>query len=236
MFNSQAGQNWLNFLKKLQDEGIGRSVGRASGTTNGTTLGANFSQGDAAITFESIANLRGWCYQAAAAGGKVDVGVAYLPKPAGATGGVIIGGASLWITDQGTTDQQQGAWEFVKFAASPEIQAFFASNTGYYPTRKAAYDQQLMKDALAKYPQFQVAVDQLRGTKASSGHPGRGVRHLRRHTSAGGRRDGAVPARQLSDGERRPRRRSQQSQRQPGRIQLYGQALTKSSIIQQNAA
>jgi len=167
VFNSEAGQNWLNFLKTLQDEGIGRSVGRASGTTNGTTLGANFSRGDAAITFESIATLRGWSSQAVAAGGKVDIGVANLPKPAGAPGGVIIGGASLWITDQGTTEQQQGGWEFVKFVASPEIQAFFASNTGYYPTRKAAYDQQLMKDAMAKYPQFQKAVDELRGTKTT---------------------------------------------------------------------
>lgn len=167
VFNSEAGQNWLNFLKTLQDEGIGRSVGRASGTTNGTTLGANFSKGDAAITFESIATLRGWSSQAAAAGGKVDIGVAFLPKPTGAKGGVIIGGASLWITNEGTTDQQQASWEFIKFVASPETQAFFASNTGYYPTRKAAYDQQEMKDALAKYPQFQKAVDELRATEAS---------------------------------------------------------------------
>ncbi len=166
VFNSEAGQNWLTFLKKLQDEGVGRSVGRASGTTNGTTLGANFSKGDAAITFESIATLRGWSSQAAKAGGKVDIGVAFLPKPSGAPGGVIIGGASLWITDQGTPEQQQGAWEFVKFTAQPETQAFFASNTGYYPTRKAAYDQQVMKDALTKYPQFQIAVDQLRATTA----------------------------------------------------------------------
>ena len=167
VFNNPAGENWLNFLKKLQDAGVGRSVGRASGTTNGTTLGANFSTGAAAITFESIANLRGWSSQAAKAGGKVDIGVAYLPKPADAPGGVIIGGASLWITDQGSADQQQGAWEFVKFTAQPETQAFFASNTGYYPTRKAAYNVQSMKDALAKYPQFQVAVDQLRATPAS---------------------------------------------------------------------
>lgn len=172
VFNSEAGQNWLNFLKTLQDEGLGRSVGRASGTTNGTTLGANFSKGDAAITFESIANLRGWSNQAAAAGGKVDIGVAFLPKPAGAPGGVIIGGASLWITDQGTPEQQQAAWEFVKFVASPETQAFFASNTGYYPTRKAAYEQQEMKDALAKYPQFQKAVDELRSTQASEATQG----------------------------------------------------------------
>ncbi|HET7079882.1 MAG TPA: ABC transporter substrate-binding protein [Chloroflexia bacterium] len=166
VFNGEAGQNWLNFLKKLQDEGVGRSVGRASGTTNGTTLGANFSRGDAAMALESIATLRGWSSQAKTAG-KVDIGVGYLPKPAGAKGGVIIGGASLWITDQGSADQQNGAWEFVKFASSPEIQAFFASSTGYYPTRKAAYDVQEMKDALSKYPQFQVAVDQLHATEAS---------------------------------------------------------------------
>ena len=166
-FNSEAGQNWLNFLKKLQDEGVGRSLGRHSGTTNGTTLGANFSKGDAAIAFESIATLRNWSRQAEAAGGKVDVGVAFLPKPTGAKGGVIIGGASLWITDQGTAEQQQGAWEFVKFTAQPETQAFFASSTGYYPTRKAAYEQQEMKDALARYPQFQVAVDELRSTEPS---------------------------------------------------------------------
>ncbi|MEO8287708.1 MAG: ABC transporter substrate-binding protein [Chloroflexota bacterium] len=172
VFNSEAGQNWLNFLKQLQDEGIGRSVGRASGTTNGTTLGANFSKGDAAITFESIATLRGWSSQAAAAGGKVDIGVAFLPKPAGAPGGVIIGGASLWITDQGTATQQAASWDFVKFVSSPESQAFFASSTGYYPTRKASYDQQLMKDAIAKYPQFQKAVDELRATKATSATKG----------------------------------------------------------------
>jgi len=166
-FNGEAGQNWLNFLKKLQDEGVGRSLGRHSGTTNGTTLGANFSKGDAAIAFESIATLRSWSKQAADAGGKVDVGVAFLPKPTGAKGGVIIGGASLWITDQGSPEQQQGAWEFVKFTAQPETQAYFASSTGYYPTRKAAYEEQSMKDAIAKYPQFQIAVDELRSTEAS---------------------------------------------------------------------
>jgi sn-glycerol 3-phosphate transport system substrate-binding protein len=167
IFNGEAGQNWMNFLKKLQDEGVGRSLGRHSGTTAGTSLGASFSKGEAAIAFESIATLRNWSKQAADAGGKVDVGVGFLPKPAGAKGGVIIGGASLWITNEGTPEQQQGAWEFVKYTATPETQAFFASSTGYYPTRQAAYDLPEMKDAMAKYPQFQVAVDELRSTEAS---------------------------------------------------------------------
>jgi sn-glycerol 3-phosphate transport system substrate-binding protein len=167
VFNGEAGQNWLNFLKKLQDEGLGRSMGRHSGTTAGSTLGANFAKGEAAITFESIAVLRNWSSQAEKSGANVEVGVGFLPKPAGAPGGVIIGGASVWITNEGSAEQQQAGWEFVKFMSSPESQAFFASNTGYYPTRKASYDLPEMKEALAKYPQFQVAVDELRATEES---------------------------------------------------------------------
>jgi len=166
VFNNDAGANWLNFLKQLVDEGIGRNLGRDSGTTNGTVRDANFVKGEAAITFNSIAALRGYINNSAKIG-KVDVGVAYIPRPAGAKGGVIIGGASLWITDQGTPEQQAGAWDFVKWTASPEVQASWSSNTGYYPIRKAAYDVPEMKDTLAKYPQFSVAVEQLRATEAS---------------------------------------------------------------------
>jgi sn-glycerol 3-phosphate transport system substrate-binding protein len=166
VFNNDAGANWLNFLKQLVDQGVGVNVGRDSGTTNGAVRDSNFVQGQAAITFNSIAALRNYINNAEKIG-KVDVGVAYLPRPAGAKGGVIIGGASLWITDQGTPEQQAAAWDFVKWTSSPEVQASWSSNTGYYPIRKAAYDIQEMKDTLAKYPQFGVAVEQLRATEPS---------------------------------------------------------------------
>lgn len=167
VFNNDAGANWLNFLKKMLDAGVGHSDGRDSGTTNGSTRDTNFVTGAGAITFNSIAALRGYVASAASNGGKVDVGVAYLPRPTGAKGGVIIGGASLWITDQGNADQQAAAWDFTKFTAQPDIQAFWSSNTGYYPIRKASYNVQEMKDTLAKYPQFNTAVEQLRATEAS---------------------------------------------------------------------
>jgi len=166
VFNNPAGVNWMNFLKKAADEGIGRSFG-IDGGANSTARDAAFVTGEAAITFNSIASLRGYIKNANDSAKGVEVGTAYLPKPAGAQGGVIIGGASLWITTTGSADEQAGAWDFVKFTARPEIQAFFSSNTGYYPTRKAAYAQPEMKDALAKFPQFQVAVDELRATAAS---------------------------------------------------------------------
>ena len=166
VFNNAAGVNWLNFLKKAADDGVGRSYG-IDGGANSTARDAAFVNGEAAFTLPSIAGLRGYIKSAADAGKGVEVGVAYIPRPAGARGGVIIGGASLWITNTGSADQQAGAWDFVKFTSRPEIQAFFSSNTGYYPTRKAAYAQPEMKAALVKFPQFQVAVDELRATVAS---------------------------------------------------------------------
>jgi len=171
VFNNPAGVNWLNFLKSALDQGVGRSFG-IDGGANSTARDSAFVNGEAAITFNSIAGLRGYIKNAADAGKGVEVGVAYLPKPASAKGGVIIGGASLWLTSTGTPDQQAGAWDFVKFTAKPEIQAFFSSNTGYYPTRKAAYALPEMKDALAKFPQFQVAVDELRSTPPSAATQG----------------------------------------------------------------
>ncbi len=166
VFNNTAGVNWLNFLKKNLDDGVGRSFG-IDGGANSTARDAAFVNGEAVITFNSIAGLRGYLKNAADAGKGVEVGTAYIPRPAGSKGGVIIGGASLWITNTGSSDEQAGAWDFLKFTAQPDIQAFFSSNTGYYPIRKAAYDLPEMKAALAQYPQFQVAIDQLRATAAS---------------------------------------------------------------------
>jgi sn-glycerol 3-phosphate transport system substrate-binding protein len=171
IFNNNAAANWLNFLKKLLDDGTGRSFG-IDGGANSTARDGAFVNGEAAMTLNSIAGLRGYIKSAADAGKNVDVGVAYIPRPTGAQGGVIIGGASLWITTTGSAAEQAGAWDFVKFTARPDIQAFFSSNTGYYPPRRSAYADPQMKDALAKYPQFQVAVDELHDTKASPASAG----------------------------------------------------------------
>jgi sn-glycerol 3-phosphate transport system substrate-binding protein len=171
VFDSKAGVNWLGFLKSLIDSGSGESFG-IDGGANSTARDAAFVTGEACITLNSIASLRGYIKSAKDAGKGVEVGVAYIPRPVGAPGGVIIGGASLWMTNTGTAPQQAGAWEFLKFASTPETQAFFSANTGYYPTRKAAYAVQDMKDALARYPPFQIAIDELRATAASAATQG----------------------------------------------------------------
>ena len=51
--------------------------------------------------------------------------------------------------------------EFVKFLVSPESQAYWNAQTGYFPVTTAAQDEPVFKENIAQYPQFQTAIDQL---------------------------------------------------------------------------
>ncbi len=153
-FNNETGQKWLEFLKSTLDSSAG--VNYASGNPQ-----AAFVSGQAAFHFDSIASLRGISSSAEKTG--VEVGVAFMPRRAGVeTGRTIIGGASLWLPETGTPEQQAGAWAFLKFATQTDTQGWWSANTGYYPVTRSSYETADMKEALKKYPQFQVAIDQIR--------------------------------------------------------------------------
>jgi sn-glycerol 3-phosphate transport system substrate-binding protein len=81
--------------------------------------------------------------------------------------GSIVGGASLWITNQVDEADQDAAWEFVKFMTKPEVQAEWAAATGYFPITPAAYDEETLTSVYDEYPQFKVAVGQLENTVVS---------------------------------------------------------------------
>lgn len=55
----------------------------------------------------------------------------------------------------------RATWEFVKFLISPESQAYWNAQTGYFPVTTKAHAEQTFKDNIAQYPQFQTAIDQL---------------------------------------------------------------------------
>ena len=42
---------------------------------------------------------------------------------------------------------------------SPESQAYWNAQTGYFPVTVAAQEEQVFKDNIAQYPQFQTAID-----------------------------------------------------------------------------
>lgn len=157
-YNSEIGVQWLEWQKMLIDEGVAIYYGPGGGSA----AGAAYANGQIAMAFSSIASLRSLVASAERAGAGVEVGTVYMPRNEGIEGKTIVGGASLWITNTGTAEQQEGAWDFIKWSLTPEVQAFWAANTGYYPVVQAAYEQPEMIAALEAYPQFQVAIDQIR--------------------------------------------------------------------------
>jgi sn-glycerol 3-phosphate transport system substrate-binding protein len=164
VFNSPEAVKSLTWWKDMYDKKIVADYGNVTANTQNA-----FVAGKAAMILESIGVLG---TLSDGAKGKFDIGVAPFPRPDGATGGVAVGGGSLWIPKNQSTDQQQAAWEFIKFASSPKEQAKWASTTGYFATNKDAYNEPVLKDWLKKYPQFNVALQQLHSSplsKATSG-------------------------------------------------------------------
>jgi sn-glycerol 3-phosphate transport system substrate-binding protein len=165
LVNSDAGVKTLTWWKEMIDNKSAANLGRKSDDTKKA-----FAAGQIAMTLDSTASLRGIV---SSAEGKFEVGTANLPKPAdGKEGGVVVGGASNYILNNKPEAEQKAAWEFIKYLASPEVQAQWHIDTGYFPITKKAYDQQIVKDNMTKYPQFKTAVDQLHATKANTATQG----------------------------------------------------------------
>lgn len=165
MLGSDAGVKTITWWKQMIDDKTMLNLGRKTDDTKKA-----FAAGQIAMTLDSTASLRGIVNAAA---GKFEVGTAFLPKPKDAQdGGVIVGGASLYILNNRSEAEQKGAWEFIKFLTDAKQQAFWSVNTGYFPITKKAYDEQLVKDNITKYPQFKTAVDQLHQTKANKATQG----------------------------------------------------------------
>ncbi|NUU62000.1 ABC transporter substrate-binding protein [Paenibacillus agri] len=165
LVNSEAGVKTLEWWKRMLDEGAVSNLGRKTADTNSA-----FAAGQIAMTLDSTAGLRNIVESV---GGKFEVGTGFLPKPASADkGGVVVGGASLYIMNSKPEEQQKATWAFIQYLASPEVQAEWSVNTGYFPITKAAYDQQVLKDNMVKYPQFQTAVDQLHASTESTATSG----------------------------------------------------------------
>ena len=155
-FNNDKMVALLDWWKGMVDEGICANLGRATSDTQKA-----FDAGTIAMTLDSTAILRA---RIDAAQGKFDVGVGFLPRQSEEDykkSGTIIGGASLWILNARPQAEQDAAWKFVKFMVSADQQAFWHINTGYYPVNAKGYNHPDDVAWRTKYPQFQVAIDQL---------------------------------------------------------------------------
>ncbi|HOE70912.1 MAG TPA: ABC transporter substrate-binding protein [Brevefilum sp.] len=155
-FNSPEGVAILEWWKGMWDEGLMGNYGRVNADVR-----TAFYAEQTAMFVDSTAVLRG---AMDTVDGKFEIGTAYLPRPNEAafdTSGTIIGGGSLWIINASLPEEQACAWEFIKYQASPEQQAYWHTMSGYFPIRDTAYEVPLAIEWRDQYPQFKTAVDQL---------------------------------------------------------------------------
>jgi sn-glycerol 3-phosphate transport system substrate-binding protein len=158
VYNSAEGKAILDWWKAGIDGGYFYNPGQDNaGATNA------FNAGKTAMYIESTATIRG---SINAIAGKFQLGTGLYPRPDSkpATGGNIIGGASLYIMKSRPAEEQQAAWEFVKYVMTPAVQAQWQSDTGYFPIVKKAYDEGPSKDWSTKYPQFLTAINEIRNS------------------------------------------------------------------------
>lgn len=156
-----AAKNILTAWKNLYDKGYAPNVGRG-----GDAGLADFSAGKSAMTLGSTASLKQILTDV---NGKFEVGTAYFPKVNdGDQGGVSIGGGSLWALNNEDEAKEAATWAFIKFLVSPESQAYWNAQTGYFPVTVAAHDEAIFKENIEKYPQFMTAIDQLHDSSPES--------------------------------------------------------------------
>lgn len=158
-FDSNGGMlNILNEWNKLYEAGAAPNVGSDGGV--------DFTAGKAAMTLGSTASLKQYLEDV---NGSFEIGTAYYPSVTdGNEGGVSIGGASLWALNNEDEVKEAAVWKFVEFLVSPESQAYWNSQTGYFPVNTKAQDEDVFKENIAKYPQFQTALDQLHDSAPST--------------------------------------------------------------------
>ncbi len=149
----------VKILKKLLEV---QQSGTASSAKTISDIFGRFASGQTAMMLSSSAGL----YTVLTAiGDTFEVGTGPMPAiSAEDKGGVSVGGAALWMMDTKDVKQQKAAFEFIKFMASPEQQAYWCGQTGYFPVTTKSYDLPEMQQLLSEKPQFKTAIDQLRNS------------------------------------------------------------------------
>ncbi len=157
-FDDEKGRSIFHWVERMIEEETFMNYG-----TNADNMVAGFLAGEVAMFMQSSAQSRDVIDNA-----PFEVGVGFIPYPENAEReGVVIGGASLWMSTGKDAKEQEAAWDFMKYMATPEIQAEWHVGTGYFAINPAAYEEQVVQDAYVDMPQLQTAVQQLQETTPS---------------------------------------------------------------------
>lgn len=161
--DSDAMLNIFNWWKELSDSGYYIYTGTFE-DWNGSD--AIFTGQQAAMHITSTADLVN--ITNAGEEGGFSVGTGYLPIPDDAErNGVVIGGASIWLTDGHPQEELDAAVDFMLFLGNTENMVEWHQGTGYFPVRYSSIDALEADGWFDENPTFKTAFDQLTETVTS---------------------------------------------------------------------
>ena len=164
------GEEIFGWLRSMLDDELALNVGR---NPSGADHLLAIASGDAAMTIGSSAAL-GSIYDVLQGNpglaSRVDLGVG--PLPGSDQGGVVVGGASLWMIDRSSDAEKAAVWDFVTWLDEPEQQATWHAGTGYIPIRTSAAERPEITQLWTERPGFEVAFRQLTESEAPPGGGG----------------------------------------------------------------
>ena len=92
-------------------------------------------------------------------GADFEVGVALMPGVVSQTSST--GGQNFYICPGLSEVERQGAWKFIRYCTTPEVQARWSAACGYIATVESAFETDTMKNYMAEYDGMRVALEQL---------------------------------------------------------------------------
>jgi len=88
-----------------------------------------------------------------------EVGAAFMPK--NETYGAAVGGGDFHIFRDIPEENQEAAWEFIKYMTNAENAAEWSVESGYVAVREDSYEEDILKEFVDEIPAYAVARDQL---------------------------------------------------------------------------
>ena len=153
-FDSEASRDIFEWWAGMEAEGLYHNPGvEARGAAKSA-----FFDGQAAMLVGSSSSLAS--IQAGAAEAGFDLGTASIPV-AEERNGVVVGGASLWVSETVPREQQQVAGAFLAWLAQPAQQARWHRETGYFPICHGGVETLRSAGWFRENPHFETAIDQL---------------------------------------------------------------------------
>lgn len=165
---SDAARAIMTFWKDINDQGYWVYTGKLHDNQGANQI---FIAKQAAIIIESTGALRTFTTGAQEQG--FELGTGFFPTNGDVDRqGVIIGGASLWVSADNTEEENAAVAEFLMWLMEPEQMARWHQGTGYMPDTKSSQELLESQGYFDENPNQRTAVDQLLAAEVNSATAG----------------------------------------------------------------